>query len=424
MRRSEPIEEMGYFWSPENPENGVQGILRISEAREISLELQDKPGSSSISDLYEDLDDNNCIFGLIQDGFVSLKGCFVLSHGPRGKFPNLLEYMKLSASLALTGFDDEDFFQEDPKFHSVKFSVSNLDEWVGIKRFRFLNDFGFQFHDVENEVSVTCRFPKNILLCSINYMGINLEINLRFGFPFVPERNILKQVVDVMLSVEKPQPFGYFEDLLFKLRNFFTFAMNDQCFVGNMRVISPDENEISCCNIYYSRRFHVDDEEKIIRDHDMLFTFEDIKNQINEVLSNWLKGHKEYNEAFYYYHLSAYNKHRYGGESIFLDFVRCVKILSKEKSLSQKDAIDELVKPFSDLFEEDFSERVKDIRNYFEHPENPSQKSKFRGFKELLELTMSLEFLLKLHLLKTLGLDEKCKEKAKKKYLRVIKLKA
>ena len=311
--------------------------------------------------------------------------------------------MKLSASLALTGFDDEDFFQEDPKFHSVKFSVSNLDEWVGIKRFRFLNDFGFQFHDVENEVSVTCRFPKKILLCSINYMGINLEINLRFGFPFVSERNILKQVVDVMLSVEKPQPFGYFEDLIFKLRNFFTFAMNDQCFVDNMRVISPDENEISCCNIYYSRRFRFDDERKIIRDHDMLFTFEDIKNQVDEVLSNWLKGHKDYNEAFYYYHLSAYNKHRYGGESIFLDFVRCVKILSKEKSLSQKDAIDELVKPFSDLFEDDFSERVKDIRNYFEHPENPSQKSKFRGFKELLELTMSLEFLLKLHLLKMLG---------------------
>ena len=335
MRRSEPIEEMGYFWSPENPENGVQGILRISEAREISLELQDKPGSSSISDLYEDLDDNNCIFGLVRDGFVSLQGCFVLSHGPRGKFPNFLEYMKLSASLALIG-DEANFFQEDPKFYSVEFSVSNLDEWVGINGFRFLNDFGFQFHDSDNEVSVTCRFPKKILLCSTNYMGINLEINLRFSFPFVSESNILKQVVDVMLSVEEPRSFGYFEDLIFKLINFFTFAMNDRCFFDKMRAFSSDEDERLFYNIYYPGRFRFDDEGKIIRAYNMLFTFDDIKDQSNEVLSSWLKGHKNYNEAFYYYHLSAYSKHKYGGESIFLDFVRCVKILSKEKNLGQK----------------------------------------------------------------------------------------
>lgn len=423
MRRSEPIEEMGCFWSPKNPENIVQGVLRISEARKISLELQDKLGSSSISDLYEDLDENKCIFGLVRDGYVSLQECSVLSYSPSGPigFANFFPYMKLSAYLAFTGFDDDCFFQKDPKFYSVRFSVSNLDEWVGIKEFRFLNEFGFQFSDTENEVSVTCSFPKNILLCSINYMGTNLEINLRFGFPFVSEKNILEQVVDVVLSVEEPQSFGYFEDLIFKLRNFFTFAMNDRCFVDNIRVISPNKDERPCCNIYSPGRFLFDDEGDIIRVHNMLFTFDDIKDQTDEVLSNWLKGHKNYNEAFYYYHLSAYSKYKYGGETIFLDFVRCIKVLIKEERLKyQKDMIDEMVKPFSDFFEEDFSKRVTGVRNYFQHPENPSLKSKFRGFEELLKLTINLEFLLKLHLLKMIGLDKKCEEKAKEKYLHVI----
>lgn len=419
MRRSEPIEEMGCFWSPKNPENIVQGVLRISEARKISLELQDKLGSSSISDLCKDLDEDKCIFGLVRDGYVSLQECSVLSSSPSGPigFANFFPYMKLSASLAFTGFDDCSLLK-DPKFYSVRFSVSNLDEWVEIK------EFGFQFSDTENEVSVTCSFPKSILLCSINYMGTNLEINLRFGFPFVSEKNILEQVVDVVLSVEEPQSFGYFEDLIFKLRNFFTFAMNDRCFVDNIRVISPNEDERPCCNIYYPGRFRFDDEGEIIRAYNMLFVYNDVKNQINEVLSNWLEGHKNYNEAFYYYHLSTYNKHKYGGETIFLDFVRCVKILIKKEELNQKGMIDEMVRPFSDFFEEDFSKRVTEVRNYFQHPENPSNKSKFRGYEELLKLTMNLEFLLKLHLLRMIGLDEKCKEKAKKKYLRVIRLKA
>lgn len=419
MRRSEPIEEMGFFWSPKNPENIVQGVLRISEARKISLELQDKLESSSISDLYEDLDENKkCIFGLVRDGYVSLQECSVLSYspsGPRG-FANFFPHMKLSASLAFTGFDDACSLEEDPKFYSVKFSVSNLDEWVEIKK------FGFQFSDTENEVSVTCSFPKKILLCSINYMGTNLEINLRFGFPFVSEKNILEQVVDVVLSVEKPQSFIYFEDLIFKLRNFFTFAMDDRCFVDNIRVISPNEDERLCCNVYYPGRLSFNDEGEIIRAYNMLFTFDAIKDQTDEVLSNWLKGHKNYNEAFYYYHLSAYSKYKYGGETIFLDFVRCVKMLiTEEKSESQKEMIDKMAGPFSDFFEEDFSKRVKEIRNYFQHPENPKNKSKFRGYEELLKLTMNLEFLLKLHLLKMTRLDEKCKEKAKRKYLRVIK---
>ena len=191
MRRSEPIEEMGCFWSPKNPENIVQGVLRISEAREISLEMQDKPKSSSISDLYEDLDENKCIFGLIQDGFVSLQGCFVLSHGPRGKFPNFLEYMKLSASLALIG-DEADFFREEPKFYSVEFSVSNLDEWVGINGFRFLNDFGFQFHDDDNEVSVTCRFPQKYFALFNQLYGDKFRDKFEIQFPLCIRKQYLK----------------------------------------------------------------------------------------------------------------------------------------------------------------------------------------------------------------------------------------
>ena len=39
MRFSEPIEKSGFFWLPEDAENKVPGILRISELGEVTLKI-------------------------------------------------------------------------------------------------------------------------------------------------------------------------------------------------------------------------------------------------------------------------------------------------------------------------------------------------------------------------------------------------
>ena len=220
--------------------------------------------------------------------------------------------------------------------------------------------------------------------------------------------------------MKEPQSFDYFEDLIFKLSNFFTFAMNDQCFVDNIRGISPDGH--SRCNIYYPGRFRIENESKIVHIHDMLFTFKDVEDQINEVLYKWLEGHKNYNEAFCDYFSSAYSQHR-NAVAVFLDFVRCVKVLSKkEKFKGVKNAINRMINPFSNFFEKDFSERIKDMRDSFEHPENSSLESKTGDFEELCRLEIKLEFLLKLHLLKMIGLYEKCRKKIENMYPNLLRL--
>ena len=385
MKLSDSIEEMGYFWSPKGPEsleNKVQGILRISDTGETFLELQDQRDSdNNIFDFY-----NKCIFGSIQGGFVALHGCHTFLPGAATNRLFSVKRLNLSAYLALTEFYSDYFLQEEnPKFSSVEFSVSNLDEWVGIN--------GFQVHDDFNkhEISVTYRLPEEILLCSID----QLEIKLGFSYCppsafFVNERKI-SQKVYVILSVKEPQSFGYFEDLIFKLSNFFTLAMDYRCFVDNMRGVSP--NKCSRCNIYHPGRFRIEDESEIVHIHDMLFTFKDIEDQIDKVLSKWLEGHKNYNEAFCDYFSSAYSKRR-NAVAVFLDFVRCVKVLSKKEEFKGvKNAINRIVNPFSNFFEKDFSERVKDMRNSFEHPENSSLEFKAGNFKELCKLEIKLEIL-------------------------------
>ncbi len=39
MRLSEPIEKQGFFWLPDDAENKLPGILRISDSGEITVEL-------------------------------------------------------------------------------------------------------------------------------------------------------------------------------------------------------------------------------------------------------------------------------------------------------------------------------------------------------------------------------------------------
>lgn len=39
MRLSEPIEKHGFFWLPDDAENKIPGILRISESGEITVEV-------------------------------------------------------------------------------------------------------------------------------------------------------------------------------------------------------------------------------------------------------------------------------------------------------------------------------------------------------------------------------------------------
>ncbi len=39
MRLSEPIEKHGFFWLPDDAENKIPGILRISESGEITVEI-------------------------------------------------------------------------------------------------------------------------------------------------------------------------------------------------------------------------------------------------------------------------------------------------------------------------------------------------------------------------------------------------
>ena len=196
MKLSKPIEEMGYFWSPKSPENSknkVQGILRISDAGEIFLELQEQRDSSNNIFGFR----NKCIFGSIQGGFVALHECHTFLPGFATNRLFSVERLNLSAYLALTEFHSDYFLQEEsPKFSSLEFSVSNLDKWVGIDGFQVRDDFD------KHEISITYRLPENILLCSMDQLKIKLKFSYSPPYAFSVSERKISQKVHVILSNE------------------------------------------------------------------------------------------------------------------------------------------------------------------------------------------------------------------------------
>ena len=79
MRILEPIETYGYFWLPEQADNQLSGILRISETGESSLEIFGSFCSFDHGPSRDDLGQKLQILGVThREGPVTLVNCFVL----------------------------------------------------------------------------------------------------------------------------------------------------------------------------------------------------------------------------------------------------------------------------------------------------------------------------------------------------------
>jgi len=182
----------------------------------------------------------------------------------------------------------------------------------------------------------------------------------------------------------------------------------------------------------------------------VLFTYSDIKDNINEYLNNWFKKSKElkpvydlyfaipYNPRMYIEHkfltlvqaLEGYHRIVYGGkyvddkefEEIKVALVEAIpENLERDFKDSLKDKIkylhefslqrrlkeimrqhEKIVNPLIGMKIKDFAQRVKEIRNRLTHPDNAGERE-FRDPKKLYFLIEKLTVILKTCLLHEMG---------------------
>ena len=228
MRLSEPIEKTGFFWAPEDANNQLPGVLRISETGETILEVF---GLSKQLLSRRPLDDPmfnqgasviNRIVGVVgKNESVTLDSCFIKNWN--SNFGGLWT-STIYANRAFIGAVYGD--GEDATFSKIEFSVEGLDEWLWISGIH--TDYG------SNDRSASIRFDPPEEISFHLPEGIEMKLVFRWTLPSLPaitEARITQKAYISLISTEL-RPLDDFISLISKLHNFLCFSIDKNRFSG------------------------------------------------------------------------------------------------------------------------------------------------------------------------------------------------
>ena len=448
MRISEPIEKHGFFWLPDDAENQVPGVLRISESGDITLEVSylydfRRPALHKRRLGYpEESEDANIkrIVGVIDDGLITLDGCY---YGPY----TIKRGVSTTTIHAIRGFIGVNYKKKEKlTFTKFTFSVEGLDEWLWIS--------GFQTEHNWEDMSRSIHFrpPEEIAL------NLPDGIELKFIFSWTDSPGLteshITQKASISLISKELRPIEDFLDLVFKLHLFFCFAIDKVVSLDSVTGYSSEitqeyqdgqKREIPI-KIYYQSGPYSDTKPKV-HPHDMLFVYGNVSDQLEEILTRWIHDYEISKPAFNLYFATKSGGQKYL-DGKFLSLAQGIETLHRRNSqetrmsedefrnlidtilnavpddgqrqwideklkyaneLSLRNRLKKMIDPFKDLFgnskkRNSFIGKVVDTRNYLTHYDS-SLENKAANGEDLWKLYRKLEALFQLHFLQLIGMD-------------------
>ena len=453
MRLSERIEKPGFFWLPKDAQNKLPGILCISESGEITLTvnyfwdhgLDAHSGRSlEIAPLGWEKQNLNRIVGIIDSDRITLDECF------QGKVNAYLgdgvSTATIHANRAFIGVNYGE--GKEVTFSKLTFSVDGLDEWLAISGIKQ------EINREDWSVSIRYNSPKDIAFNLPNGMELKFTFQSSWpSFPLVTEAKITQKAYISLISKEL-RPIEDFLDLVFKLQNFLCFAIDKPVSIDSItgfsneitREIEQKKKDEIPIKVYDPSRPYSETRPEIYSFH-MIFSYEDVADQFEKILTKWLENYEISEPAFNLYFASMSGGHKYM-ESKFLSLVQGIETLHRRNSqevqmpkkefsnlkdeilkaisddnkkswieeklryaneLSLRKRLKQMLESFKDLFGNSkrrnaFIGKVVDTRNYFTHYDS-SLESKAAGGTDLWNLSMKLEALFQLHFLRLIGID-------------------
>ena len=458
MRLFEPIEKSGFFWLPADVNNRLPGILRISKLGEVKLEVSGfspdplNPFSSRLLDaplLGPRYKFFSRIVGIVgKNERITLEECsFVdgVSHLDGGLWGTTFR-----ANRAFVGSIYGD--RQDVTFSKINFSVEGLDEWLGISGIH--TDYNWN----EKRIFIDFKFPEDIAL----QLPDEMEMNFVFTWALSPLSSVtteasITQKAYISLRSRELRPLDDFVDLIFKLRDFFCFAMDKTVALESITGYSKDitqsirngeEDKILeiPIKIYY-RSLPYSEEKPKVRRFDMLFLYRrDVENELEKILEGWLKNYGNSEPAFNLYFASKSGINGYL-ESLFLSLIQGIETLHRRNSqetkrpneefeqlrnrifenvpedakkwleeklkyaneLSLRQRLRRMIKPFERFFgnkgeQDSFISKVVNTRNYLTHYDD-SLARQAADENDLWMLYRKLEALFQLHFLRLVGME-------------------
>ncbi len=289
------FECRGRWWLPTKPEEKVTGTLRYNYNEGSKLDLI---GSFENDKASFTLPEPKVILGVSLDGEqVSLHDCFIVEAQTSNLGMLTTSYY---ANLAFVGahFDSK----EKTRFKKVIVYYSGLDEWLGISGFRF-------GHNSEEDVVIRYKNPDSIR-ASIDEM-YTVVFDMIRSDSFDRKSVRVEQHPVAKIEATSEESLEKLQQVIQNLQNFLCLAIREPVYILKMQGVSETSpTDITYVKIYYkspdlSRAL------KSIFGWDMLFTYQDIREDFEFMLRNWFKRADLLGPVFGLYFGLVYNTNLY-----------------------------------------------------------------------------------------------------------------
>jgi len=427
----------GRWWIP-NTSKRVHGVLTIIPNKEIELQLEAHLEKSlkGPKTKYGYFKETEVIIGNTNCGRkITLFDCSILE---------LNNEMIVYTELAIIGghFNNK----EQLKFKWINITLSNLDDWANINLIS---------SKINKNREMTLNIAKRDHIKIKVKDSFNLYIDYGYNIPFLPETKkeiCIKRQTIMSIETFKLINIGELMGIITNIRYFLMLATFNFVYLKQMKVFHKEEKNSEEELEIYSLSI-MPDEVRDLGTGGMLFTLNDIKVKINEIMNNWFKKAEDFKVIFDTYSILLRNR----ATSYIIFFIMIVGIIeqlhrktmrklslsekkheervnfiidsipdedkykqykdwikeilynySNEKNLRTK--LKELVKKSNDIFKlnskkiNSFVNEVVETRNYYVHLDD---NKKHLATKELglLKLGKRLESIFIVNILKELNFD-------------------
>jgi hypothetical protein len=281
------FEYNGMWWLPEKPKNRISGVLKFHPIDGANLELF---GSfKKPKDFFEALLKPNIILGITSDSeIVTLYRCCESTSNI--SMSGILS-SSLIVNMVLIGHHFEK--EEDIIFDSLSLNYSHLEEWTKITGFHIKFKHNSKNHNLEYEVKYS--YPPKKVIAKLNKLNISFDYYFNFFGDGIKEVNS-NQISFIKLKPYKPLHFNYYQrNICYHIQNFLCLAIGEAVYPliikGKTKAcITERSNGNILYNdilIFYPMK-NLSGLSKRLHDCDILFSFDDISDNLEKYLSNWL----------------------------------------------------------------------------------------------------------------------------------------
>lgn len=309
------VKYRGLWWLPDKPDQRIAGELSLVPYDEAYLELQDALDADVTPGFRLSL-----LHGMSGDGDpITLLGCLLIYR--RGGVIGQTT-LRFQIHHVYVGYHFAK--PEDIRFRAIRARYVNFHEWLEVRNF----DFGVEQNSNVTHVRHETSEPVNI-----RFENYTIELVADLTSSFSMTQVVLTEDAQVFVRSDSDEGLDAFLELLNHFQDFLSLAIGAPTFpievMGLLSQVMGDDEQYEPVMLYFPAR-GFSREPKVVHFSQMLFTLPAVRENLETYLGNWIRITKQFKAVSDLYFASLYNPQQYI-EATFINLTQALEVYHRRK---------------------------------------------------------------------------------------------